>query len=274
MGVEIHRDPNAWGNAKAFLANEFPGIYLALRRAKDEFLLPVLPPSVEMKAIGNIRFLIKFRGRKERAIACSPAYEERFIGEMLDFIEPGDTIWDIGAAIGTHAIPAAIKTGIGGKIYAFEPDDACRKTLQDNLCLNGLTNVNVSPIALWDKSADLIVHTSGRQGDAAQVTEKGQEPTRKFKHHFPVNGRSALSLVADGTARRPDVIKIDVEGGGEQVLGGMDGLKPREIFIEVHPKLGENHGEIAGLLGTRGYRLISETPRGGEIHLHFEIGTP
>lgn len=269
MGVEIHRDPNAWGDVKTFLAHEFPEIYLALRRAKNELLLSLLPPSVETKTAGNVQFLISFHGLKERAIACGPAFEEKFIEEMLNSIKPGDAIWDIGAAIGTHAIPAAIKTGVKGRVYAFEPDDTCCKTLERNLRLNKVPNVTILPVALWDKDASLTVHTSNRNGSAARVTENEQESAGKFEHHFPVDGRAAQSLVADGTAQRPDVIKIDVEGGGEHVLEGMDSLRPRDIFMEVHPKLGENREKITGLLEARGYQLVSAILRGGEIHLHF-----
>jgi hypothetical protein len=75
----------------------------------------------------------------------------------------------------------------------------------------------------------------------------------------------------------PSVVKIDVEGAEGDVLQGMDGLfaqrRPRELFMEIHNKGGEDRmpgGElIDDWLAARGYSRVWEERRGHGRHRHY-----
>ena len=66
---------------------------------------------------------------------------ERELDVHLQIIKPHDVIIDVGANIGTHAVPFARKVGSGGFVYAFEPQRTVYQTLCANLSLNCILNV-------------------------------------------------------------------------------------------------------------------------------------
>lgn len=274
MTGNIEREPQGCLFAvKQAVAERFPGPYSgarniyreARRRTADlrEF------PYVTAQSIGDVRFLMRVTSRQEQSRVEGRYFEGELLAEILNRIQPGDVVFDIGAATGTHTIPSAIKTGITGQVFSFEPDPSCVKVLKRNVNLNHLKNIVVLKTALWDQDTCLEIHTNGKGGEAAQVTEIGQPIQKKLKHRHLIGARSIASLVENGIILPPDILKIDVEGGGIHVLKGMRDLRPRDIFIEVHPKFGEDRDETINLLQERGYQLVTESPRQNEIHLHF-----
>ena len=74
-----------------------------------------------------------------------------------------------------------------------------------------------------------------------------------------------------GEVRPPDILKIDVEGAGPAFLEGLGKVRPKDIFIEVHPLFGESREWIEEFLRARGYMGIWEQPRGDQVHVHFSL---
>lgn len=48
-------------------------------------------------------------------------------------VQPGDTVLDVGANIGAHALPLARLVGASGRVVAFEPTQFAFCKLQRNL---------------------------------------------------------------------------------------------------------------------------------------------
>lgn len=272
MSVEFTKDHNFWGTVKGAAVTRFPGLYVGMRRLKDIILGPLqdrlMSPYVRSLNVDGTVFLMRITNRRERWAVEGGGFEAELIGRLLNCINPGYSVFDIGAATGTHVIPAAFRTGTG-VVYAFEPDLECAAGLAENVKLNGLVNVRVLPVALWREDTRLVLHTSGRRGMAARVRDMSGVLIEGFKRHQYIDARSITSLVQSGEVRTPDVLKIDVEGAGLVLLRGLGRHRPKHILMEVHPLFGENRDEIAEFLGERGYRIIWEQPRGNEIHMHF-----
>ncbi len=57
---------------------------------------------------------------------------------LLRCLSPGDTVFDIGANIGTHAVPFARQVTAAGRVYAFEPQRHTFQYLCANAALNNL----------------------------------------------------------------------------------------------------------------------------------------
>lgn len=260
--------PLSW-RLRTLVSERFPGLHETLREAK-EFSFGLKPYVVE-KNVAGIHYKMYVGSDSERAIIEGPAFEGELIKKMLGCTKLGDVIYDIGSAPGTHTIPLAIKTDKEGAVYSFEPDKQCAKSLRKNVELNGLSNVTILQTALWGEDGIVTLHTNGRRGKPAQVTKAGGSATEKFKRRFWIQARRMDSLVKDGTIEPPQIIKIDVEGAGRQVLEGMGNLRPRHVFIEIHPMFDENPEEIAKLLEVRNYELSSQRKRGNELHLHFVL---
>ena len=63
------------------------------------------------------------------------------IESLLQIVEPGDIVVDVGANIGTHTVPLARKVGQKGGVLAIEPQRLVYQALCGNVALNGLINV-------------------------------------------------------------------------------------------------------------------------------------
>lgn len=276
MAVEFRRDPNLWGGIKEVAVTHLPGLYVGARwlqrRLKEAIEDRVKFPYISNKDIGGVHFRMRITNRREQWVVDGPCFEEELLDALIKCINPGDTIFDVGAATGTHTIPADMKTGDNGIVYSFEPDAECARGLRDNLALNRIGNVVVLETALWSEDASLIFHTSGRGGVPSRVSWIGSVLTG-FNRQRLIAARSIESMVRSGQVKSPDILKIDVEGAGQAVLEGLGNCRPRDIFMEVHPLLGEDKDQITGFLKRMGYGIVWERPRGSELHIHFSIST-
>jgi len=81
------------------------------------------------------------------------------------FLDPGETMIDVGAGIGAYSVVAGAAVGPGGRIEAFEPSPTRRPALEANLRLNGLANVQIHANLAGDgRRLDLFVDGNGRSG--------------------------------------------------------------------------------------------------------------
>lgn len=271
MRVKIKQDHNLWGYFKKVTATHWPAFYLSARRCKANITDLTKFPYVAQKSLGGLRFKIKVGSRQEEEMVNGPYFENKFLKDLLACIKPGDVVYDVGAAIGTHTILAALKTGGKGLVYAFEPDKQCTQALKENLALNGLKNVTILATALWDKDSLITLHTSGIAGHAPHTQKAGQAIGKNFKDHLSIRARSIASLIRRDHLKPPEIVKVDVEGAGQHVLEGMGNCQPKHIFLEAHPLFGENRQKIIGFLQKQGYKLTAEKRRLNEIHLHFYL---
>ena len=74
---------------------------------------------------------------------------------LLDLIEPGSVVIDVGAFIGTHTLAFASQVGAHGQVYSFEPQPDHFQLLQRNVAENGLTNVKLFSLGLSDGNEDM-----------------------------------------------------------------------------------------------------------------------
>lgn len=152
---------------------------------------------------------------------------ERFVAErglVRSLLRPGMRIADVGANIGYYLLLFANGVGPGGTIHCFEPEPDNLAELRRNVAANGLTNVQVHPVAVG--SADGAVAL--RPGLNGAVAETGGPGT------LEVPLRRLDSVLTGGV----DLLKIDVEGYEGHVLAGARELlrshRPA-LFVEVHP---------------------------------------
>ena len=87
---------------------------------------------------------------------------------LLDcLIDPGDTVLDIGAFVGTHTLAFARKVGDSGTVYAFEPQPVFFEVLKKNISQNGLTNVRLYDVAVSEKRGlmELVAKDASEPGN-------------------------------------------------------------------------------------------------------------
>jgi FkbM family methyltransferase len=166
---------------------------------------------------------------------------QRMMGEraqleaFVELLEPGDTVWDVGAHMGMYSIFAAKKLAeIGGRVLSFEPDPSMRELLGANRRINGLEHIEIHPFGLGSESGSALLRRPEMSGGATLDTGRDLgfelEPSR-------IEIRRGDNLIADGLPS-PDVLKMDIEGAEYDALSGMpDALAScRAVLIEVHTK--------------------------------------
>ena len=98
---------------------------------------------VRIEANGvEARFYVRTPGEMRNLDPAGGAQAEYPVLEkVLSFLSAGGVFCDIGSNVGLYAILAAKQLGERGRVLAFEPYSQAFSHLQDNIRLNGATNV-------------------------------------------------------------------------------------------------------------------------------------
>ena len=193
-------------------------------------------------------------------------------GDVLEFLarklRRGDVVYDIGSNVGLYAVLLANVVGARGQVIAFEPERKSCTRLQENLTLNGLTNVRIFQVALGEYTGEGKLYFSA---DDLVFSNLIRPRTTNMTHQVVkvVEGdrfREAENLPI------PRVVKIDVEGYEYAVIHGLKHTLSDSscelISCEVHPTLlpsGVKPEEVVDLIRSLGF---------GRIDVHRWHGIP
>jgi FkbM family methyltransferase len=139
-------------------------------------------------------------------------------------IEPGDTVFDIGANFGWFTGLFADWVGPNGRVHAFEPVPFIHTLAEETLAINELSSrVTLNPIALGRARGVLTLRTyAGLPHGHATAADLGRDDATEHV--------SEITTLDDYCAKHGidviDFMKVDVEGfepdvfaGGRTVLG-------------------------------------------------------
>ena len=189
---------------------------------------------------------LPLKGPHLAAAALGFHEEEPETVAWMDALQPGDVLYDIGAATGLFAMYAAMKEGV--RVYAFEPKATSMGVLIEHLALNGLgERVFPLPLALSDRTEPVHLTLT------ALAPQTGGNSVGGAPDQFGLSGdgfrQGALAyrlddLIAAFALPAPTHLKIDVDGIEGLILKGAPGaLKGvKSVVVEVE---GENAAEAA-----------------------------
>lgn len=179
-------------------------------------------------------------------------------------------VYDIGAF---HGLLTIFFASQAREVIAFEPSGRNRKRLQENVRLNGFTNVTVRDVGIGSHPDDLeLVSWSlmpgGSTGDAtiAQALRKSNLAIRSEVIRITTLDRD----IQESALPKPDFIKIDVEGMEIEALRGA-----AQTLHECRPALFlEMHGETMNLKRKKAGEIIDYLMSAGYTRIeHIETGT-
>lgn len=161
------------------------------------------------------------------------AMNQSFLAEK---VKPGSVVYDVGANRGQMALYFSRLVGTSGKVFSFEPAPDNFVLLEKNLGLNAsASNVKAFKLALSADNKPRVFcydnqdHTMGTFVDKITKLET-------WTNQFEVRCDTLDHLLSTGLPK-PDLIKIDVEGAGAEVLKGAENTlrthRPM-IYMEVH----------------------------------------
>lgn len=162
--------------------------------------------------------------------------------------------------------------GPGGRVYAFEPMPRIRAALEENLALNGFTNVTVVRAAVSEHVGreQFVV---GSHDGAGHVRSGGRGPeAAPAAESIDVAVTTLDQFVRDGH-RPPTFVKIDVEGSEGAVLRGAAATLANHrptLLIELHTP--EQDVQVGRELLAHGYTAV-RVETGERVH-DLTVGWP
>ncbi len=174
---------------------------------------------------------------------------------------PGRVFLDIGANVGVYSVFAGHQLGDTGHVYSVEPHLRNAVALMDNVVENRLQDrISVLSMALCRKpSITEFRYREWGTGSSHSQLQNGDPITRQTAS---VAGELKATttvdvLVRDGSIRRPDFVKIDVDGIELAILEGASGFlsgpdPPRSVQVECEPG---NHRSIEEFMADHGFDL-------------------
>lgn len=218
--------------------------------------------SVPIQIKGHPPIYVDLRGLDEHGLSLyrraplqgvphEPALTEVF----RRIVEPGDTVFDVGANLGLHTLTFS---RLAGRVVAFEPNPGLAPNLRKTIAALG--NAELIEVCLSEADGVVEFHISNWDHMLGSMADWSGQPAKTFS----VPARSIDSLLAEGLIPSPQVLKVDVEGaemlvfrGAEKLLSGPN--SPRFIVFEelniASRKLGIADGAPADFLQDKGYTL-------------------
>lgn len=183
-------------------------------------------PRTHQTNMGSLRYELDLRNDVDRSIFFHLTEGE--VKELVEQVQPGDCVFDVGANIGMATIPLAHATGPEGRVFAFEPDNGNLARLRQNCRLNAFENrVVIMPHAVSDHIGEAFFFPSPPEhsgwGSLAKYDDIAQDPVR-------VELTTVDEVVRRHKVQGIALMKIDVEGAeGEVLKGAVETLKKQVI---------------------------------------------
>jgi FkbM family methyltransferase len=162
-------------------------------------------------------------------------------------------VWDIGANVGFYTVIASRLVGTG-QVIAFEPLPASCAAIEQNLKLNGMTNVEIVGIAVSDEIGAATLNVYGGSTTARLGTRESSKVGRTPLYQIEVPVSTIDAQLEAFPA--PALVKMDIEGAEAPALRGATAL-----LTQVKPTLiCELHGTnapVMDVLDSCGYRVTT-----------------
>jgi FkbM family methyltransferase len=154
----------------------------------------------------------------------------------FDLTGTGKVVADVGANIGYYSLFFSKYLHPATQIFAFEPSTSILPVLRKNLMINNVSNVNVLELACADHTGNEEFFLGEHHHESSLLREWSNNATGGIKtivasitldHFFETFNQGCY----------PDLIKMDIEGGGIFALKGCVNCISRKrpfVLIESH----------------------------------------
>lgn len=197
------------------------------------------------------------------------AHTRNEIAMVLDHVEDGQTFVDIGAHIGTYAMPVAGRLGARGRCLAIEGNPRTFEILTMNVAANRFDD--------RIETVNAIVGEAGGSG-----LNRIEVAGNSGGGHYVAAEAGGLAMVDTIELLRsrgfdsPDFIKVDVEGMEPFVLRSLTPLIERcrpKLYLEIAQDQIARHGQdleaIDRMLRQYGYRFFRNTGQRNSTNDHY-----
>jgi FkbM family methyltransferase len=160
-----------------------------------------------------------FPDKLTRHLLFEGTYQHDVVLALHHLLQPGDTVFDVGAHHGLMSVIAGLRVGATGRVIGFEPNPAVRRFIPENLALNGVDNVRIEPIGLGATEAELdFYQQTGSRSYNSSFIREFVDPAFEIE---PIKVRvTTVDAYVARTGVVPNLIKIDTEGTDMAIIEG------------------------------------------------------
>ena len=178
-------------------------------------------------------------------------YEKEFSAIVLQHINRGDLVFEIGSNIGQYALMISAKIGDSGKLICVEPDSDNFRYLSFNALKNNCKNIQLLNKAVSNREGKTTFYkdtvTGGRMGSL--IREYSGTHFQGKSEEVEITTLKVL-INHFGT---PAFVKVDVEGAENMVFADSSSLSSNTTYlIEVRE---ETKGHIFSLFHSKGFSI-------------------
>jgi FkbM family methyltransferase len=173
-------------------------------------------------------------------------------------LNPGDTVVDIGANIGSFTVLAAKVVGPGGRVISFEPVSRTFARLKENVALNDYPNVECRQAAVDGQEGKLKIHVDPKSALSTSYFEKNGDEEQATE---TVPCVTMEQVFRDHHIERINLLKVDCEGGEHGIFESLPAdLAARidQIAMEVHEVPGKSVEKLLENIRGLGFTLRRE----------------
>lgn len=185
-------------------------------------------------ALAGCRLALDMQSEKDYWLGT---YEPQLQSTLREYVNPGMTVYDIGANIGYITILLAKIVSENGQVYAFEALPQNVERLQHNLALNELGDrVKVVSAAVVDRSGP-VTFLVGPSGGMGKTERSAGRTNFEYSDAIQVEGCALDDFVYQQGNAAPEAVKLDIEGGEVLALPGMRKLLAEKrpiVLLELH----------------------------------------
>ncbi len=151
----------------------------------------------------------------------SPELDRTELALLCDWLEPGDTFFDVGANLGLYTFCAAHRLGRGSAVLAIEASPVLAKAIRACADVLGLDSIYVEQVAAGDAIKEVVFFSSPSGASTAEQS-LNPDPRRAVNYVTQSVHMTTLVEIADrhASAKSPAAIKVDVEGAEPMALRG------------------------------------------------------
>jgi FkbM family methyltransferase len=168
----------------------------------------------------------------ERGALLNPDYNIEELEFLRQHTPAGGVFVDVGANVGTYALPMARHVGEGGTVIAIEPHPVTHARLAFNNAASRFTRTKLVAAAAGDSDGALLIETDGDNLGASHIVT-GEASGKAIK----VPSLRLLRILDEAGVSHVDALKIDIEGYEDRALipffrEAPQSLWPRAVVIE------------------------------------------
>lgn len=210
-------------------------------------------------------------------------WAEPEIRGLAQVVSPGDTVLDVGAALGMYTIPLAYLTGPTGRVFSVDPQPRNFHVVRFLRALTGVKGSTIRRVAFGPAAGESSIAVPMIFGlpifGHGHISDGVVETSKHRIVHTPTPVDTIDEWVERDGIERLSFIKVDVEGFEPSVIEGARGVIDRDrpaLLLEIEDRRLVRYGRmtadefLADVLGRwPDYRV--HTWADGAWHLTTEV---